>query len=275
MNTYSIIIVAYNAPKLVERCLRSIVNNGYLGTRIREVYVVNNSVEPVDTSVVPKEYLRVIQNDKNIGFGQAVNIAAKEAGASHLLLLNQDAELQSNTIYSLDKFLEENPDADVVGMRQLKHNGEVLSTLGNFPSVMRELTALTGISRVIPVGRLIHPRGVAANQYSSSGKRSWVSGGAMLVRRDKYMQVNGFDADYFMYVEDIDLCRRITDIGGTVWYCADAKVWHDGGQSDVQRTAAQEETTRGLIIYARKHGHAVAPLVAVERTKSLVRKMLS
>jgi len=270
----SIIVVSYRDADSLARCLGSIERFGGLGSATREVIVVKNSDETLDATSIRAEYLTVIQNDANEGFGAAVNRAAKLARGSHLLLLNPDAELQHDSILQLLKFLGEHEDASVVGLRQQTSDGLTVASFGNQPNVLREVAALTGLSRVLPIGRLIHPTHVLGSLYRKSGKRGWVGGGAACINTDVFRAFGGFNEDFFLYVEDVELCRRISRAGGEVWFCADALVTHNDGASRSavrDRSAAQRRTTEGLIRYAELYGQPVRALRAVQSIKQLVR----
>jgi GT2 family glycosyltransferase len=270
----SIIVVSYRNPDSLARCLGSIERFGGLGSVTREVIVVKNSDETLDASSMPAEYLTVIQNEQNQGFGAAVNRAAKIARGSHLLLLNPDAELRHDSITKLLKFLGEHEEASIVGMRQESSNGRTVASFGNQPNVLREVAALTGLSRILPVGRLIRPTGALSGLYQRSGKRGWVGGGAACINADVFRAFGGFNEDFFLYVEDVELCRRVSHAGGEVWFCAEAVVTHDDGASRAatrDRSAAQRRTTEGLIRYAEIYGQPVRALRAVQSFKEMVR----
>lgn len=270
----SIIVVSYKDAHALARCLASIAQFGGLGTVTREVIVVKNSDETLDATLLPASYLTVIQNDANQGFGAGVNHAARVARGTHVLLLNPDAALRTDTVPQLLTFLREHSDASIIGLRQEASDGRAVASFGNQPSVLREVAALTGLSRVVPVGRLVRPRGVLAGLYKTSGKRGWVGGGAACINLSVFRSFGGFNEDFFMYVEDVELCRRVSAAGGEVWYCADAVVTHDDGASRTPtraRHVAQKMTTDGLLRYARMYHQPVAALRAVQQLKALVR----
>jgi len=268
--TLSIIIVTYNQPQLVERCLASIMRNGHLISQTLEVILVNNGTERARLPQGHEQFLKVINNEDNVGFGRAVNQAAEIAQGDYLFLLNSDAALNESTLKELNRFIDTHPHAAIVGTRQETTRGELVASFGNYPNAWRELAALTGISRVLPVGRLIVPTLALRQNYKYSGPREWVSGGAMLIKRSYFERVGGFDPMYFLYVDDIDLCRRVNGIGGQVWYCAEALVTHDYGSSG-SRERAQKYTTQGLLYFAKKYGQAVRPLATIQSIKAALR----
>lgn len=266
----SIIVVTYNQPHLVERCLASIMRNGHLISQTREVIVVNNGPERARLPDNHEQFIKVINNDTNVGFGRAVNQAAEMATGDYIFLLNSDAALNETTLKELNTFIDTHPHAAVVGTRQETTRGELVASFGNYPNAWRELAALTGVSRILPVGRLINPTLALREHYTRTGQREWVSGGAMLLKRSYFERVGGFDPMYFLYVDDIDLCRRINGIGGQVWFCASAVVTHDYGSSG-SRERAQRYTTDGLIYFAKKYGQAVKPLETIQSIKQALR----
>jgi N-acetylglucosaminyl-diphospho-decaprenol L-rhamnosyltransferase len=266
----SIIVVTYNQPHLVERCLASIMRNGALISQTREVILVNNGTEHAQLPEQHAQFIREINNPENVGFGKAVNQAAEIAQGDYLLLLNSDAVLTETTLAELTKFIEKNPQAAIVGARQLTTEGELVASFGNYPNAWRELAALTGVSRLMPIGRLVAPTRLLSKHYKQTGEREWVSGGAMLIKRSVFERAGGFDPMYFLYVDDIDLCRRVRGMGGQVWFCAEAEVVHDQGASG-SRERAQRYTTEGLLYFAKKYGQAVKPLETIQSIKQALR----
>ncbi|MFO0704359.1 MAG: glycosyltransferase family 2 protein [Candidatus Andersenbacteria bacterium] len=268
--SFSIIVVTYNQPHLVERCLASIMRNGALISQTREVIVVNNGTERARLPEQHTQFIKVINNETNVGFGRAVNQAAGIAQGDYLFLLNSDAVLTENTLAELTKFVRANPNAAVVGAQQRTTRGELVASFGNYPNAWRELAALTGVSRLLPVGRLIVPTRILRKHYKQTAEREWVSGGAMLIKRSMFERTGGFDPMYFLYVDDIDLCRRMRGMGGQVWFCAEAQVIHDYGSSG-SRERAQRYTTEGLLYFAKKYGQAVKPLATIQSIKDTLR----
>jgi GT2 family glycosyltransferase len=262
----SIVIVSYNNAQDVEQCLKSIAAYGDIGTRTHEVILVKNSPETVVVPASLSATTRVIQNQNNLGFGQAANLGVARATGEWVLLLNPDARLFASSLLNAEIFLTAHPKADIVGMQQFDGD-QPIATFGNYPSFWREVAALCGISRVLPVGRLVRPRALLRRHYQTAGKRSWVGGGAMLIRRTTFLKHGGFDPNYFMYVEDIDLCRRIVATGGEVWYDPTSAVAH-AERSSSSRKRAQELTAQSLEYYASKHGLAVFAIGAVQRLKA-------
>jgi GT2 family glycosyltransferase len=262
---FSIVIVSYNNPQDVTQCLKSIAAYGDIGARTHEIILVKNSPETVTVPAALSRTTRVIQNDRNLGFGQAANLGVASATGEWVLLLNPDARLLASSLVNAEIFLSSHPKADVVGMQQFDGD-QPIASFGNFPSFWREVAALCGISRLVPVGRLVRPRALLRKYYQTAGKRSWVGGGAMLIRRATFLKQGGFDPNYFMYVEDIDLCRRIVTAGGQVWYNPTSVVTH-AQRSSSSRKRAQELTAESLEYYASKHGLAVFAISAVQRLK--------
>ncbi len=266
----SIIVVSYNQPHLVERCLASILHNGHLISQTREVILVNNGTERARLPDNHEQFIKVINNETNVGFGRAVNQAADIATGDYLFLLNSDAALNETTLTSNNTFIPNKQTAGGVVTRQETTRGELVASFGNYPNAWRELAALTGVSRILPVGRLINPTLALREHYARTEQHEWVSGGAVLIKRSYFERVGGFDPMYFLYVDDIDLCRRISGIGGQVWYCSTAVVTHDYGSSG-SRERAQRYTTDGLIYFAKKYGQAVKPLETIQSIKEALR----
>jgi GT2 family glycosyltransferase len=179
--------------------------------------------------------VRLIPNSGNVGFGRAVNQAVEASGAPLLLLLNPDCRLTPGAMSALRAVLESEPAFAVAGPRVLDPAGAVQGSARGDPDMLTGLFGRTGSLRArlpfLPVAR----RNVVAGEAIDSGRPGvvvdWVSGACMLVRRDAFLAVRGFDERYFLYWEDADLCRRLRALGHQVRYVPGATVVHQVGRS--------------------------------------------
>lgn len=210
----SFVIVNYKSQACLTKCLESI--NGKTGDLLSEIIVVNNDKE----KLFGVENIKVVENEKNCGFGTACNLGAKKASGRILFFLNPDTE-----IITLDF---------VQVISQMENNG--------FSIVAPQLIDPSGRPEKWSVGKIITPLGIIKNNFtffgikkywlkSAAGEVDWVSGAAFAVRKDLFEKIGGFDENFFMYFEDVDLGKRIKDAGGKILYAPQYKVLHLGGQS--------------------------------------------
>ncbi|MCX6538782.1 MAG: glycosyltransferase family 2 protein [Acidobacteria bacterium] len=235
----SVIIVNYNAGAYLERCLRSL--DAHLGRTAWEAVVLDNhSIDGSETVVAgfaPR--VSLIRNAENIGFGRAVNQGVYATSGRFVLLLNPDGCLLEGAIGQLCEELNAHHDFAVVGPAVVDDDGRIEGSARGDPNM---LTGFFGRSawlrRRFPNAALAR-RNVLTEPQLAAGESSvevdWVHGSCMLVRREAFLQVGGFDERYFMYWEDADLCRRLRSTGWHIRYRPDARVAHSGRQSS--RTA--------------------------------------
>ena len=220
----SVLIVCYNSLKDIERCLSSFYR--YLDDQVHaEVLLLDNSND--GTVPLVKEKFKdviVIDNDQNLGFGGGNNLLAKYAKGDYILLLNPDTELTNNSISRLLGVAKQFPDHGTWGGATFFPNGNREYTSQQFaPSVRNELIKLLGLGRFIRDAKPVS---------DTEGTMAVLSGAFMMVPKDIWDKVGGFDTDYFLYSEDVDLCLTISQLTGKLPIMSTyASVIHYVGQS--------------------------------------------
>ncbi len=230
-----VVVVNYNAGRFLDACLSSIENerrpNGE--NLVGRILVVDNASTDDSQSIVAKHpNVEWLSTGANLGFGRAANrgVAATSAREPYVLILNPDTELHPQAIGLMAAILNENEGVGVVGPQVLNPDGTRYPSARAFPNLIDAAGhAFIG---------LINPNNPWSRRYLNPGKIDWVSGTAMLVRRTAFDAVGGFDEDYFMYVEDVDLCWRLGKHPNPQWSVAvadKALVTHHIGGSSEQR----------------------------------------
>ena len=220
----SVLIVTYNNIKTIDACLNSIDELAYRGCEI----LVRDNASPDKTGQHLRNRNGIIffPADSNIGFGAAVNYLAARAGGEYLFLLNPDCLCPAGFFEKLMKFAA-------------AHDGAISPAL-EYPSGAPQESA-----RLFPThGNIIFSRrspffylgltGASKAGYISpveAARVPAVSATAILIKRDLFEKVGGFDERFFMYGEDIDLCKRLSDAGIEIWYVPDLKIKHLLGAS--------------------------------------------
>lgn len=231
----SVITVTYNSSRYLRNLLSSIYKNR---ENVTDVYVVdNNSTDKDLTREICRQFntkmkIRFIDN-RNMGFGRSCNYAARKSKSKYLLFLNPDCELQSNSMHTLLAHLVTN-NADIVGGKAINYDKVT------HRSVVRKPNMLTGIFEFSNLGKIFNLNSAHNRFYyedldileaSTDQVVDAVGGAYMLIRSDAFSMLNGFDENMFMYLEDIDLCKRACDLGMKVVFCPHSKIWHIGGAS--------------------------------------------
>jgi len=195
----SIIIVNYNGIQYLKDCLESIKK--YCSLVSYEVIMVDNLSIDGSQSYIKENYSEVIliENEYNLGFSKANNLGVKHAKGEIILLLNNDTILL-NDFSPLLKVIKR-IDVGAIGIKMLNSNKEYVHSFGKFPKPMKllKLTNLNETRRDLITG----------NFTKSEYQVDWISGSFILVTKEDWNLVNGMDEDYFMYVEDVDFCKRL------------------------------------------------------------------
>jgi GT2 family glycosyltransferase len=177
----------------------------------------------------------LVRNPVNVGFGRAVNQAAAASTAPLLLIMNPDCRLVPGSVAALRAVVDAEPSCAVVGPRILDPDGAVQGSARGDPDMLTGLFGRTGRLRGLIPSLQVARRNVVVEDAIRSGQRSvvvdWVSGACMLVRREAFSAVGGFDERYFLYWEDADLCRRLRSRGFQVRYVPGATAVHQVGRS--------------------------------------------
>ena len=227
----SFIIVSYNTRQLLADCLAS-VQAQTRGVAYEIIVVDNHSTDgSVEMLAAQFPKVRRIENPDNPGFGAANNQGFAVSRAPFVLLLNSDTVLREDTASRLLGFLKTDPNAAAVGPLVLLMDGtRQPKTFGLLPSARVIFNQSFLLSRLFPRSRFF--AGIFVEQPAARVTQvGWVSGVCMLIRREAYAQVGGFDPAFFLYAEDLDLCRRFGEAGWRVYRIQDFPILHLGGGS--------------------------------------------
>jgi len=240
MSAVTLVIVNFNTGSLARRAVESAAAD--LTHVDWDAIVVDNAstsdgVEALDG--LPRT--RIVANPRNVGFGAAVNGAARETHAPLLWLLNPDCEVMPGAFRALRETLDAHVDCAIAAPRLLNADGSVQASARGEPTAWTGLfgrhSLLTRFFPSSPVARRNLPAEDLVTAGVDSAPVDWVMGAAMLVRRAAFDRVGGFDERYFLYWEDADLCRRLRQIGLSTRYVPRAIVRHPGGASASTQSA--------------------------------------
>ncbi len=229
-----VVVVAYRSARHLTACLDAI---GSFGSSVERTIVVDNSSPDESAEIAERHPLGpdVVRLPTNVGFGGGCNAGAGVSAASEILFLNPDALVEPGAVEALAAGLDRDPRVGAVGARLVDPDGELTAaSAGAEPSIRSVAGHFLLLSRLPFIGRLFPPLQLA--DAARHALPDWVSGGAMLVRRSAFDAVGGFDERFFLYMEDVDLCRRLREAGWTIRYEPSAVVRHaiGGSQSEDQ-----------------------------------------
>ena len=248
-----IVIVNWNAGKLLQDCVESILsaNNDSL---VSKVIVIDNNSKDNSLFLLPyNPKIKLIHNKRNEGFAKACNQGFKIATAKYVLLLNPDTRLFTNTLHDCVKYMEGHPETDILGCQLLNEENSVLPSCSRFPRPYRFLTDALGLFKIFP--KIFKPSLVMEDwDHKSSRYVDQVMGAFMFMRNDIFERVGYFDERFFVYMEEVDFSKRLAEMGGKTWFDADIQAFHMGKGTTASVTAFRLFLSlRSQLLYARKH----------------------
>jgi len=256
----SIVIVSHNSRAYVGECLNRVAAAG------RDVVVADNGSSDGTVEFVRDRYLnvRLLAFADNIGFGRASNEAVKSTSSPYVLLLNPDAwPAENDSIDRLARYVERHSDIGIAGPKLVNPNGTLQRSINGRPTALwRGKPAVPGVASPRRKRRLtkagFYLRWIARSR--GGGRmiltRQFLKGAVLLFRREAFDAVGGFDTDFFLFAEDIDICERIRSAGWTIEYVPDPSFVHVGASStELDWTSAYREQLRShLRLIAKREG---------------------
>jgi len=240
----SVIIVCYRGWEKLTKCLESL--DSFSGNNFSmEVIVVDNNSADGRTDEIEKKFprFRFIRNKINGGYAYGCNTGASYSGGENLLILNPDTIVEESEIEKLLNALRSNPGYYIISCKQLRGDGKEMKASGSFPGLFRAR------------------KGKSKNENSENVTfPDWVSGSVMMMRKEIFEKLKGFDEDFWMYYEDVDICRRTRNSGGEIAFYNNIAVRHDHGGSSranlvtTSLTKTEVQTSRHLYISKHKSG---------------------
>jgi N-acetylglucosaminyl-diphospho-decaprenol L-rhamnosyltransferase len=226
----AVVVVNHNAGPFLARCMESIRSG--VGDVRAEIVVVDNASTDGSADHVAAEHpeVRLIRNGGNRGFARAANQGLAATAGPFVLLLNPDAEIVGGTLAALVKVARDRPRAGAVGALVRNPDGSIQPSARRVPR-LGEALGHAFLGTVWPDNRWTRSYTMAGWDRSSEREVEWVSGSAMLLRREAVDEVGRFDEGYFMYVEDVDLCTRLRRAGWKVLFSPELEVVHQIGVS--------------------------------------------
>ncbi|MCA1562157.1 MAG: glycosyltransferase family 2 protein, partial [Acidobacteria bacterium] len=226
-----VIIVNFNAGEHLRRCIASLDRT--TDARRWHAVVVDNASSDGSADFVAKHpSVTLVRNEVNRGFGAAVNQAAATTRAPLLWLLNPDCVVEPDALGKLEAVFAQHRDCAIAAPQLLNADGSVQASARGEPTAWTGLFGRHGLlTRFFPRSTVAR-RNLPAEDLVIANREGapvdWVMGACMLIRRDLFDRIGGFDERFFLYWEDADLCRRLRDRGFSTRYVPAARVVHAG-----------------------------------------------
>jgi len=249
----SVVIVNWNTCDELRKCLHSIREADSDRT---ETIVVDNASFDESVGMLRREFpwVRLIGNSENLGFAKAGNIGIEAARGRYLFLLNPDTEVEKGAFPALVSFGDENPDVGIFGPKVLNPDGSLQCSCRRFPTLRAALYRYTPLGRLFPTNPYTRDYRMTDWDHSHPRDVDWVSGAAVVIRREMLDAIGLFDERFFMYCEDVDLGCRAKQAGWRVaYYPAVAVVHVIGRSSDRNANRMIIEFHRSMYLFFKKH----------------------
>lgn len=239
MPDLSVIVLSFNTKKLTVDCVKSIL--AHTKNIDYEIILIENASEDGSKEALEKikdSHLKVFPQKTNLGFPGGNNVGIKKSTGKYVLFMNSDTLIHDNLLKEMVEWMDDHSDIGVAGCALKNPDGSIQGNGGYFPNLLRVFSWMT-IQDIPGVDTLIKPfhpmksksPTKGANFYTQAHELDWVMGAFALVRRDALDQVGGFDKDYYMYTEEVDLFYRIKQKGWKIWYLPQWGITHIGGAS--------------------------------------------
>ena len=212
-------------------CLQSI--NSQTGVTV-ETIVIDNASKDNTAAYLKDQHLKKILSSRNLGFGAAANLAASQAEGQYIFVLNPDTILPPDALKNLFEFAECTPRAGLISAMLVYQNGQPQLSARTLPR-RRDIFLGRGsplfklsLSDEKKAGYIIPPDNQPLRVPS-------ISATAVLIKHEIFKDIGGFDSRFFMYLEDVDICRRIREKGLEIWMLPEVKIKHSWRKSSNSR----------------------------------------
>jgi GT2 family glycosyltransferase len=266
----SLIIVSFNTRNVLRESLQSVAREQ--GDLRLEIFVVDNNSHDGSVEMVETEFphVRVMRSAVNLGFGAANNLALALAQGRYIVLLNSDAFLCPDSLRLSVEHMDEQPKVGLAGGQLVGRDSSWQPSARMFPSILSDFLVLTGLAAKFPKSRFFGSFDRTWANQLVPAEVDWVPGAYSIIRTEALQKVGFFDPEFFLYSEEVDLCRRIQNAGYKIMYWPDIVVVHIGGESSRQIKTLEMSSAgaqlvrwrmRSTLLYYRKH-HGVAAWMA-------------
>jgi O-antigen biosynthesis protein len=232
--TLSIVIVNYNVKYFLASCIESILKSDLKIEDLEIIVIDNASKENCQSMLENFNYpnLRYIYNTKNIGFGRANNQGFKLTQGKYVLALNPDTIIGETTLSQCIKYLDVHQDIGALGVKMIDGGGRYLKeSKRGLPTLWNSITKFSGLSSIFPNNKLFNGYYLGHLSKDENHEIQILCGAFLMVRSEILQKTKGFDEDFFMYGEDIDLSVRIKKLGYKIGYFSETSIIHFKGES--------------------------------------------
>jgi GT2 family glycosyltransferase len=273
----SIIIVNYNVKEFLQNLMHSIYKAA--SNLQYEIIVIDNASDDGSVDFLKEKFpdIKLIVNQKNLGFSKANNVGLSVAKGEYILFLNPDVIVGEDTFEKMIEFFKKTPSAGLAGCKILNPDGSLqLACRRSFPGPWTSFCKVSGLSALFPNSRIFARYNLTYLDENKTYEVDAVSGSFMMIKREVYKKVGGFDEQFFMYGEDLDLCYRIQKAGYKVFYVHNTQIIHYKGES-TKRSSIDETKLfyNAMHLFVKKHLSSSFIVEIILRVAIAIRKFIA
>ena len=271
----SVIILSYNTKNITDECLRrlqiSVIScQKKLGNKVSVIVLDNASIDGSPEMIKRNHsWVELIESKENTGYSKGNNLAFRKAKYPAVLFLNSDVYVEKNTIEnSIEYFKMHN--CDILGVKLTFENGDLQPSAGYLPTPLNTILWIFGIGQLL---NPFHPKN--KNFFSKEKKVGWVMGAFFMVKKAIFNRLGGFDEEIFMYMDEVDLCKRAQSKGFKVCFTPSVEVVHlhrASSKDDPDRVFTLE--IKGIKAYLKKYYPTLYPIVRIFLIKGLILRVI-
>ena len=250
----SVIILNYNVRYFLEQCVLSVQEA--LSNIDGEIIVVDNNSSDASCQMMKTRFpnVKLIENKTNSGFPKGNNIGVAEAKGEYICILNPDTVVSEDTFEKILAFAEKQSDLGIVGCKLIDGTGNFLpESKRGIPTPWVAFTKITGLYHFFPKNKLFNQYYAQDLNENETGKVAILVGAFMVMKRDLYTDLKGFDENCFMYSDDIDLSYRALLQGKSNYYFHETSVIHYKGESTVKDKLYMKRFQEAMNFFYKKH----------------------
>ncbi len=255
MPKVSIIILTYNSSLYILELIESLKKLNSNFTELEIIVVDNASTDDTLLKIsnfppirragkYPISNFKLIKNEKNFGFAAGINSGSKAAKGEYLLFINPDTKFEKGNISDLLSVFEKFENVGIVGGKLIDKEGKAEKSAGK----------IFGLAEIILISLGLDEQFGVRTSPEKTKKVGFVSGGFMMIKREVFEKLKGFDENFFMYVEDVDFCKRAKKIGFDTYFTPEVCLTHFSHGSS-SKSFAIEQIYKSIFYYTKKHGN--------------------
>jgi GT2 family glycosyltransferase len=250
----SVIILNYNVRFFLEQCVLSVQKA--LENIDGEIIVIDNNSTDDSCAMMRERFpkIKLIANTENFGFPKGNNIGVKQAQGDYLCILNPDTVVAEDTFEKVLAFAISKPDLGIVGCKLIDGTGKFLSeSKRGIPTPFVAITKIFGLYKLFPKSKLFGKYYAQHLTENETGKVDILVGAFMVLKRNLYLEIGGFDENCFMYSDDIDLSYMVLKTGKSNYYFHETTVIHYKGESTIKDGLYMKRFREAMQFFYKKH----------------------